>query len=95
MVDGNTFYRFLSTKTSQTWYCAQRKGQKCRASFRLFPNGRLLPVITQHTHDPPDLSTVIHSTTNPNDLYFDSDNHVHINMVAIVEPKLSRHSINQ
>lgn len=85
LVDGNTFYRFLSTKTSQTWYCSQRKGRKCRASFRLFPNGKLLPVIIEHTHEAPQINTLIHVTSNPNDLYFDSDNHVQIDMVAFVQ----------
>lgn len=90
MVDGCTFYRFLSTKTNQTWYCSQRKSQKCRASFRLFPNGQLLPVITEHTHKTPsNFNTVVHTTTNPNDLYFDSDNHVQIDMVAFVKPDIN------
>lgn len=85
LVDGNTFYRFLSTKTNQTWYCSQRKGKKCRASFRLFPNGKLLPVITDHTHGMPSVNTRVYVTTNPNDLYYDSDNHVQIDMVAYLK----------
>lgn len=85
LVDGNTFYRFLSTKTNQTWYCSQRKGRRCRASFRLFPNGKLLPVITEHTHDMPSVNTRVYITTNPNDLYYDSDNHVQIDMVAYLK----------
>lgn len=83
--DGNTFYRFLSTKTNQTWYCSQRKGRKCRASYRLFPNGKLLPVITNHTHDTPTVNTRVYITSNPNDLYYDSDNHVQIDMVAYLK----------
>lgn len=85
LVDDNTFYRFLSTKTNQTWYCSQRKGKKCRASFRLFPNGKLLPVITEHSHDTPPVNTRVYVTTNPNDLYYDVDNHVQIDVVAFVK----------
>lgn len=85
LVDGNTFYRFLSTKTNQTWYCSQRKGKKCRASFRLYPNGKLLPVITEHSHDTPPVNTRVYITSNPNDLYYDSDNHVQIDVVAFVK----------
>lgn len=85
LVENNTFYRFLSTKTNQTWYCSQRKGKKCRASFRLFPNGKLLPVITEHSHEMPSVNTRVYVTTNPNDLYYDSDNHVQIDMVAYLK----------
>lgn len=85
VVDGNTFYRFLVTKSNQTWYCSQRKSKKCRASFRFMPCGKIIPVITQHTHDTVPINTRIFQTDNPNDLYYDSDNHVHIDVFTIMK----------
>lgn len=83
VVDGNTFYRFLVTKQNQTWYCSQRKSKKCRASFRFLPSGKILPVITQHTHETFPINTRIFQTDNANDLYYDSDNHLQIDYYTI------------
>lgn len=85
LVNGHTFYRFLSTKTNQTWYCSQRKGRKCRASFRFYPNGHVLPVITEHTHELLPINTRIFETSNPNDLYNDTENHMQIDLMTILK----------
>lgn len=66
-------------------YCAQRKGKKCRASLRLYPDGRLMPVVTEHSHPIPPINTRVYSTTNPNDLYYDVDNHEHIDLVTLIK----------
>lgn len=83
VVNDNTFYRFLSTKTNQTWYCSQRKSKKCRASFRFFPTGHILPVIVDHTHEKLPINARIFSTVDPLELYNDTDNSLHIDMNMI------------
>lgn len=83
VVHDYTFYRFLSTKTNQTWYCSQRKGKKCRASFRFFPNGNILPVINEHTHDKLAINTRVLTTMDPSELYHDSDNSIRIDVLDV------------
>lgn len=67
-------------------YCAQRKGKKCRASLRLYPDGRLMQVVTEHSHPTPPINTRVYLTTNPNDLYYDVDNHEQIDLVTLINP---------
>lgn len=90
VVGNNTFYRFLVTKSNQTWYCSQRKARKCRASFRFYPSGRILPVIVEHTHQPMPFNSRIYETNISGDVYFDTD---HVFEVDITSKTPNNNSI--
>lgn len=44
-----------------------------------------MPVVTEHSHPTPPINTRVYLTTNPNDLYYDVDNHEHIDLVTLIK----------
>lgn len=73
VVNDFSFYRFSSAKTSQMWYCSQRKPQKCRASVKLHMDGKWNIVIGDHNHAASKLYAPVHLLNDINEIYFDDD----------------------
>lgn len=71
VIDRYTFFRFGSSKNSQTWYCSQRKPKNCKACVRLFLDGTMIIVNKNHSHPARELRAPIYVAKSIQDLYYD------------------------
>lgn len=81
VVDHYSFYRFSNAKQSQMWYCSQRKPLKCRASIKLYMNGKWNIVVGDHNHLATKLYAPMHHVKDIRDIYYDDTSALPSNIV--------------
>lgn len=82
VIGAHSFYRFSSAKLNQTWYCSQRKPQRCRASLKLYAAGTYRIVSAVHTHGPEQFLMPMYETADVANVYYDEGQELRL----MVEP---------